>query len=138
MSEDTASSASSSAPSSPSPSDLSHFSDYSDSSRNSSDSESDSDSDSDDVPRAFKDLPIEFDSALLERDLSKYVPPGCAALTRPVWPDTGFVGEYYQPVASFLNSTLDVAREAYERSDKEVEYCALDFLFTKAIPMGGV
>ncbi|TYJ55828.1 hypothetical protein B9479_003480 [Cryptococcus floricola] len=83
------------------------------------------------VPRAFLDLPVEFDSAILEYDLSKYVPYGCAAPTRPVWPDTGFVGEYYQPVANFLNSTLDVAREAFVRSDEEVEYCALDFLFTK-------
>ncbi|ODO04550.1 hypothetical protein I350_05154 [Cryptococcus amylolentus CBS 6273] len=125
MSEDTSSSASSTT----SLSDLSHFSDYSDSSRDHSGSESDSDSD--DVPRAFLNLPLECDSALLERDLSKYVTYGCAAPTRPVWPDTGFVGEYYQPVANFLNSTLDVAREAFERSGKEVEYCALDFLFTR-------
>ncbi|ODN83918.1 hypothetical protein L198_07615 [Cryptococcus wingfieldii CBS 7118] len=114
MSEDTSSNASAS--------DSSHSSDY---------SESLPDRYSDGVPRAFLDLPLEVDSVRLEYHLSKYVPYGCATPTGPVWPDTGFVGEYYQPVASFLNSTLDVAREAFEKSDKEVEYCALDFLFTK-------
>ncbi|WVQ72988.1 hypothetical protein IAR50_002551 [Cryptococcus sp. DSM 104548] len=82
--------------------------------------------------KAAQDLPLECDSILLERDLAKFFPSACKPPTPPEWPKTvTHESDYYQPLAKFLNSVLDVAREAYRTSGKSVEYCALDTLFTE-------
>ncbi|WVQ72945.1 hypothetical protein IAR50_002507 [Cryptococcus sp. DSM 104548] len=111
--------------------DLGHCSDYDTSSTSGSDT-SDSSSDSDGVPEAYKSLPLDTDSILLEHDIAKFFPGVCSPPLRPVWPENGSPAiQYYQPLAEFLNSVLDVAREAYGKSDRKVEYCALDTLFTE-------
>ncbi|ODN92712.1 hypothetical protein L198_05506 [Cryptococcus wingfieldii CBS 7118] len=77
------------------------------------------------------DLPLDPDSAILERDLSAYMPPNCKDPTPPEWP-TGTEGAaHYQQAAKFMNSVLSVAREAHTKFGKSVEYCALDSLYTE-------
>ncbi|TYJ51517.1 hypothetical protein B9479_007901, partial [Cryptococcus floricola] len=76
-------------------------------------------------------LPLDLDSAILERDLSAYIPRNCENPTPPEWPKGLVEAECYQQIAKFMNSVLSVAREAHNRSGKSVEYCALDFLYTK-------